>query len=337
MVGGRKQRVTLKQIAEATGYAVITVSKALRDERDISQETKRIIREKAREMGYVQNAAATALRSGRSMMIAASIIDIMNPYWSIFCKTIERQAFQKGYLAIFLNADAQSESERRVIDMVIQRGVDGVLLDPSMEYQENVKMLEEMGIPCVLVGWPDCDYNMDAVWYDNVQSGYLAGRRLIDRGCKKILCMSIPSPFPVSMNREQGLRMALEEAGFPSENLVSRRLSTEQGAPVPLMREIFDRHPDIDGIFAFNDYSALQLLSSLRAIGRRVPEDVALVSMDDIQESIETGIRLTTIHASPRRIAETSLNLLMRRLEGDYSDFPRKIIMDVHLTEGETC
>ena len=71
MAQGRKQRVTLRQIAEETGYAVITVSKALRGERDIAEATKRAIREKAREMGYVQNAAASMLRTGRSMLIAA--------------------------------------------------------------------------------------------------------------------------------------------------------------------------------------------------------------------------------------------------------------------------
>ena len=88
MAQGRKQRVTLRQIAEETGYAVITVSKALRGERDIAEATKRAIREKAREMGYVQNAAASMLRTGRSMLIAASVVDITNPYWSIFCRSI---------------------------------------------------------------------------------------------------------------------------------------------------------------------------------------------------------------------------------------------------------
>lgn len=336
MIKGKKQRVTLRQIAQETGYAVITVSKALRDERDIAPETKRIIREKAQEMGYVQNAAANALRSGKSMMIAASIIDIMNPYWSIYCKYIERGAYENGYVAIFMENIVECETEPKLLSMAVQRGVDGVLLDPSLKYKENVKLLERVGVPYVLVGWPNADEAVDAVWYDNVRSGYLAGQRLIGRGCRKILMMNIPSPFPVSKEREQGVLMALAEAGFSPENILQRRLTPGQGAPVSLIREIFEADPDIDGIFAFNDYSALQLLSSLRAIGRRVPEDVALVSMDDIQETIAMGIRLTTVHASPIKMAEVSLALLLRRMNGDYSDFPAKISLPVYLVEGET-
>ncbi|MDO4548255.1 MAG: LacI family DNA-binding transcriptional regulator [Clostridia bacterium] len=336
MTTEKKQRVTLREIARETGYAVITVSKALRDERDIAQNTKRIIREKAREMGYVQNAAANALRSGKSMMIAASIIDIMNPYWNIYCKHIERQSYEKGYVAIFMDNIVECETEPRLINMAVQRGVDGVLLDPSMKYRENVKLLENVGIPYVLVGWPNADQRADAVWYDNVQSGYLAGKHLVERGCRKILMLNIPSPFPVSKDRERGLMAALREAAFPEENIVQRRLAWGQGAPISLVREIFDEHPDIDGIYAFNDYSALQLLSSLKAIGRRVPEDVAVVSMDDVQQSISTGIRLTTVHATPIKMAQVSLDLLMRRISGDYSDFPAKICLPVHLVEGET-
>lgn len=337
MAQGRKQRVTLRQIAEETGYAVITVSKALRGERDIAEATKRAIREKAREMGYVQNAAASMLRTGRSMLIAASVVDITNPYWSIFCRSIESLAFEKGYTAMFMNVDARSERERRAVNAMIQRGVDGVLIDPSADYEKNLRLLQNVGIPFVLVGCPNQTFHYDAVWFDNEQSGYLIGRRLMQRGCKKILYMDIPDPYPIYSDRETGLRRALAEAGFPRDRVVACRMLSGQGAPVPMMQEIFQRHPDIDAIFAFNDFSALQLLSTLRKLGKRVPEDVAVISVDNIQRFLEMDTRLTSVDASPKIRAEAAFDLLIRRIEGDYSDYPRLITLPVFLHEGETC
>lgn len=337
MAQGRKQRVTLRQIAEETGYAVITVSKALRGEHDIAESTKQIICEKAREMGYVHNAAASMLRTGRSMLIAASVVDITNPYWSVFCRSIESLAFEKGYTAMFMNVDSQSEKERRAIKSMIQRGVDGVFIDPSADYEENVDMLRRVGTPFVLMGNYQSDANSDSVDFDVELGGYLIGKRLMQRGCKKILYMNVPAPYPICPDRERGLRRALDESDFPQENVIVCRMLPGQGAPVSMMQEIFAQHPDLDAISAFNDFSALQLLSTLEKMGKRVPEDVAVISSDNVQEFLETGLRLTSVDTSPKKRAEVAFDLLIRRIEGDYSDFPKRITLPVCLHEGQTC
>jgi LacI family transcriptional regulator len=337
MTNNKKRRVTLRKIAEETGYAVVTVSKALRGERDIAEETKRIIREKARELGYIQNAAAAMLRTGRSMLIAISVVDITNPYWSIFCRNVEQLAFDKRYNAIFMNGDARSERERRAVKTMIQRGVDGVILDPSVGYEENIKLLQDVGIPFVLLGCPYQGFRYDGVCFDAENSGYLVGKRLMQRGCKKILYMDIPDPYPVCTDREKGLRRALMEAGFPQEHVIHCRMLTGQGAPVELIRKHLDEHPDIDAIAPFSDFSALQLLSTLQKLNKRVPEDIAVVSIDNIQQFLETGIRLTTVDCSPQKCAEAALNLLLRRIEGDYSDHPKSITLPSFFVEGQTC
>ena len=337
MTNGKKQRVTLRKIAEETGYAVITVSKALRNEKDIAEKTKRIILEISQEMVYLQNVAAAMLRTGRSMLIAVSVVDITNPYWSIFCRNVERLAFDEGYNAMFMNGDARSERERRAVRTMIQRGVDGVIIDPSVDYEDNIALLQNVGIPFVLVGSPYQEFRYDAVWFDDEYSGYLVGKRLMQRGCKRILYMDIPDPYPFYSAREKGLRRALSEANFPHENVIRCRMLTGQGAPVELIRKHLEGYPDIDAIVAFSDFSALQLLSTLKKLSLRVPEDIAVVSFDNTQQFLETGIRLTSVDCSPLKRAEAAFNLLLRRINGDYSDYPKIITLPTFLAEGETC
>ena len=337
MASGRKQRVTQRQIAEATGFAPITVSKALRNERDIAEETRQVIQSKAIEMGYLQNVAASSLRTGKSMMIAVSVIDILNPFWSAFCKKIERLALEKGYIAVFMNANPDSAREQQEIGMMIQHGVDGLLIDPSVDCSETIAMLKRMDIPCVLVGWSGESYYCDSVLFDLEEEGYMMGKYLMSKSIHRLLFMEIPEPYVSYGNRLYGLKRALAEAHFPFENVVLGRMSSVgQGASEEVMSRYFGDYPDIDAIYAFSDYSALQLLSSLPKIGKRVPEDVIVVSNDGIQQLLETGTRLTSIDCSPYRMANAAFRLLMRRIEGDDVGFPETQILPVQLVEGET-
>ena len=168
-----KGRVSMKQIAEETGYAVITVSKALRNERDIAEGTKRIIREKARELGYVHNSAAALLRTGQSRIIAVSVVNIEDPYWSIFCKQVEKLAFAKGYSTLFFNSGTGVDRERVNIETMIRYGADGVLLAPSPDFKDNVELLRKRGIPFVIMSPNGKIEGQDATYNNERQSGCL--------------------------------------------------------------------------------------------------------------------------------------------------------------------
>ena len=332
------QRITLKQISEETGFAVITVSKALRGEKDVSQKTRDIICSKAREMGYVHNSAASSLRTGRSMMIAVSVININNPFWSRFCHTIQNLAFENNYISVFMNTKPESESEQRSINMMVRHGIDGVLLDPSIDCTETTRLLNRMGIPCVIVGSPSTteDLLADLVTYDNYRAGYLVGSYLAQKGRTKLLFVDIPDPYAAITERLEGFRQGLFEQGFPLDNVVYSRLGPGQGASIETIKPILDAHPDIDGIYAFNDYSAMQMLSTLNKLGRRVPEDVMIVGNDNVQSYVEAGTRLTTIDSSPDKCARTAFEQLLRRINGDTTP-PQIIRLPVRFIPGETA
>lgn len=334
----KKCRITLKQIAEKTGFAVITVSKALRNEKDIAASTKEIICKKAQEMGYVPNFAASSLLTMQSRIIAVNVVNIANPYWSYFCDTIENLAYENGYSALFFNAGPNKERELYNIETMIRYGVDGVLLDPSVEYDKNIARLDRANIPVVLISPHGLKTDKDTLCNDNEYGGYLAGKLLIRRARKKILFLDIPEPYAPDTETISGLRRALNENDFPMDNFLYDRILTGQGAPRSYVENLMKKYPGVDAIVAFNDWSALEILDSFRQMGIRVPEDVAIIAHDNIQELLKTGgLRLTTVEASPVRRAEIGFNLLMRRIEGNYEDFPMHIKIPVTLIEGETC
>ena len=136
-------RVTLKDIARKTGFAVITVSKALHNHSDLSKKTCAYIQQVAREMGYIRNASASSLRSGVTNTLALIIGDITNPLFSIVAKQLESHARKHGYAVVIMNTDEMEDREMRAIDASIAMNVDGILLFPCQKSDASVRKIQD--------------------------------------------------------------------------------------------------------------------------------------------------------------------------------------------------
>lgn len=319
MAQKRARRVTLKDIAQATGYSVITVSKALRKAGDISESTKALIEQKAREMQYVHNGAANALRSGRAKMLALTLVDISNPFWSAFAKQAEESARAKGYSLLIMNTDMDGVSEERAIRAAIARGIDGMLIDPSMYYLENVRILQASGIPYLIVGCNCQPQGESCVWFDDYLGGKLAAERFLRLGRRHLLMLSLPEWLSSATERVDGFLDALaardaREACVSIRYMPSREVNSDE-----IIAEELAAHPEIDGIFASSDRSALAVASILMDMGKRIPEDISLIGFGDLQSHLRIPFGLTTLHAAPFDLARCAVGLLMDALEDDAS------------------
>ena len=143
--------VTLKDIAQATGFSANTVSRALADKPDISEETKAVIREKASQMGYIANALASFLRSGVSRNIAILVGDISNPHFSVMVKEMQTLLQRRGYNSIIFNTEEKAAVEKQAITTSLSQNVDGIILCPAPGGEENIHFLPIMtnGFPCI--------------------------------------------------------------------------------------------------------------------------------------------------------------------------------------------
>ena len=266
------RRVTLKDIAEKTGFTVNTVSQALRGSPKLREETKAAIRAAAKELGYVHNALAGSLRSGSSRTIAIIVGDTSNLRFSIQLHAFELAFRTLGYQVIVMNTDETAQYELDAVKNAVRSSVDGVLLCPCQKSRADER------------------------------GGYLAGQQLAQAGCRHILMLNVPDSISSARERESGFRRALSEA-----ELTPHLLRTAPGGAdlEPALGRYLDRYGCPDGIFAFSDLLALDAACCLQGRGIRIPQDVRLIGFDDILSHIRLPFPLSSVSAD--KTLETSL------------------------------
>lgn len=328
-----KRRVTLKDIARATGYAVNTVSKALRDAPDLSADTKQTICQVADEMGYIVNSSANSLRSGHSRVLALIVADITNPLFAITAKEVETAARESGYMLLVMNTDEDPENEINAVRSAIGRGVDGVMLFQTEKTDESIDLLQRAGVPCVLMYRVSDGQQADAVTIDEEQGGYLAGSALIAHGCRKMAMLTVPTYISSSRLRQEGFMRAMREAGIDASRCGAAHLDNVLGSWEKAVRAMFSGAEKPDGVFCFSDIAAFETACVLQDMGLKPGEDVAIIGFDNIQSRLAIPFGLTTISVHKSALAHAALRLLLRRVSGDWENYPERVTLPVHFVK----
>lgn len=320
------QRITLREVAQETGFSVNTVSKALRDAPDLSVQTKRLIQDTAKRLGYVVNNMASALRSGYSNVLALIVGDISNPFFGILCKEIEQQAAHHGCTVIVFNTEEDPDKEDRAVRTALSQNVDGVLLAPSRNGAEAVRLLQAYDKPCVLIGRYFPQRPADAVLFDDENGGYLAGKHLLERGCRDLLMLNAPCNTSAE-HRAKGFAKAMTETSGAKCRLLTAE--SPLGGVKDILKNAWRESP-FDGIFAYSDLFAMEAASVLEEMG--IPGGaVKLVGFDDIQSRLALPLPLTSVSAGKAAFGEALVTLLMRRILGDTTDFPIRQVLPTTL------
>lgn len=316
MRGKVPQRVTLRDIANATGYSVNTISKALRDMPDLSAQTKAAIQETACNMGYVMNNMASALRSGYSGVLALIVSDISNPFFGILCKEIEQQAAKYHYTVIVFNTEEQESREEQAIRTALSKNVDGVLLTPSQHSTKSIELLMQWNKPCVLIGRYFPQLPADAVLFDDENGGYLAGKHLIERGYNRILMLNAPHNSS-AVDRALGFNRAMEESNVSSKIIT---LDSPLGGISQILTQEYTQF-HFDAIFAYSDLLAMEAVACLQQMGV-APHSIGIVGFDDIQSRLALPFPLTSISVGKAAFGEALVSLLMKRIDGGNEESP---------------
>ena len=191
-----RKRVTLHDIAKRTGYSLTAVSRALRNMSDIGPETTAQIQQVAKEMGYVANQTAVALRYGRTNIITVIVVNLTNPFFSIITNLIQLAAHEMGYSLIIVCSRDDPRLEQQLVEQAIAGRSDGVMLFPSQNSGRSIEMLQAAHVPFVLLATMLADYQTDSVIIDDEQGGYIAGKHLLEAGCKRIAFLATSTIAP---------------------------------------------------------------------------------------------------------------------------------------------
>ena len=326
-------RVTLQDIAKATGFTVNTVSRALKNKDDISKETCLNIQKVAREMGYVRNYIASSLRSGRTKTIAMIAGSMTNPFYAILCDLIQQEAVRLGYSLMILCSQDDPDTEVQMVEMALSRQADGVLITPCSFDSPALGLLRSSGIPFVLLSRYLEGSEDDCVYCDDEQGGYLAAAHLIEKGHRHLGMISYRHVVFSSRKRFEGFQRACLEAGIPVRHIHYAEPEDEADTIRQLQSWISD---GLTALFAFCDVEAWSMITLMENAGIMKDSMPDIVGFDNILRYVNFPKPICTIDPHLQEEAHTAIDLLRRRIHEPALP-PQQIILPVTLVCRNSC
>jgi LacI family transcriptional regulator len=337
-----KAKATLKQIAKELNVSVSTVSKALNDSPEISEQTKTKIKEYAKLKNYKPNVIGLNLKNRKTKTIGVIIPNILNSFFAKVFSGIEKVADEKGYNVIMCISNESLEKEAHTLEMLSNGTIDGFILSVSEEAQkqnnyDHFKEIINDGTPIVMFDRIAEGIDCDKVIVDDFDSALDSTQRLIDLGCKNIALLSSVDNLSVGKLRFEGYLKALEKNKIPVNTNLIIRTDSEEDLKVQ-MEEVFAKNK-IDGIFALEENDSVAALRMGLKKGYKIPEELCIIGFaDGILASRRLSPSLTTVSQHGIEIGEEAAKLLIKRLENVSEEEPpyeTKIIKTV-LKERET-
>ncbi len=323
-------RITLKDIANACGYSVNTVSRALRNDEHLSVSTRSLIQETAQNMGYIRNTMASSLRSGRSHMIAVIVNDLHNQHYCDLINRMDRELREKGYTLMILCMQLEDALAEKLIHTAISLSVDGILYFPSLGQRNYIEYMTAHGMPFVLLDRRVNEMCADTVRCDDEQGGYLAGQHLATLGHRRFLFLSGVELSSSQIDRLGGFKRAVHEAGLPADCI--RLIPGEQVEDALLHNSLSSLiFPcDYTAIVSFRDEVAYPVMHALREHHLSIPEDVSIISFDNLYAEDPSRPLLTSIYSADENIAALGVRMLLERIK-DPALPPRNVVLPVRI------
>ncbi|MET9554369.1 LacI family DNA-binding transcriptional regulator [Streptomyces sp. NPDC006645] len=330
----RGQRPTLEAVAALAGVGRGTVSRVVNGAPGVSAKARAAVETAITQLNYIPNPAARSLVTSRTDCVALVIPEsesrlAAEPYFSAVIRGVSTELADTEMQLLLILVRDRRELDR-LTRFAAARRVDGVLLVSIHDDDPLPGLLEEMRMPTVLAGRRSPDESLSHVHSDNVGGAATAVRHLIDGGRTTIATITGPLDMDVGNSRLRGWREALAERGTPvDERLVAVSDFTEEGGRTA-MRELLDRAPGIDAVFAASDVMAVGALTELRERGRRVPDDVAVIGFDDSVIARHTTPALTSVRQPIEAIGRSITRLLLAEI-ADPSTAHRQLVLPTTL------
>jgi LacI family transcriptional regulator len=310
-------RVTIRHVAEEAGYSVAAVSRYLNKQISLPEQTARRIDEAVAKLDYRPNALARRLTRGKSETIGFITSDIAYPLFAAIASASEAEAAAHGYSLLMFNSRNLVENEISFLSRIDDLQVEGVLLMTNhSDHGPLAKKINQSG-NVVLIDEDVPDADAPRLFADNVAGARIATEHLIAAGHRRIAIISGPEALLSSTERLVGFREAMAGAGIPvDEDLVVagpyEEVTGETG-----FATLMDRTEPPTAVFAFADMLAIGAIKMARKRGLTIPEDVSLISFDDIHHAEVLDPPLTTVRQSPSEFGRRGVNMLLELIRGE--------------------
>lgn len=336
MNGRHSGRPTLEEVAVRAGVGRGTVSRVINGSPRVSDRARAAVEAAIAELGYVPNRAARALAGNRTDAIALVIPEpetrlFAEPYFSDIIRGIGAELADTD-MQLLLTLIRTPKERSRFAQYLAAHRVDGVLLVSVHEDDPLPDLLEQLDVPAVLNGRRSDLESLSYVDADNVGGARAAVGHLFASGRRTVATITGPLDMYVARSRLEGYRGAVEDAGFGrDEALVAAGDFTEEGGR-RAMRELLERRPDIDGLFAASDVMAAGARAVLRESGRTIPGDVALVGFEDSAIARHMDPPLTSVRQPTEEMGRTMARVLLEEI-AERESVRRHVVLATELVQ----
>ncbi len=311
------KRVKLKDIAERAGISINSVSRALKNGSNISETTKKKVKEIANEMGYVPDIHAQSLRGDNLKVIAIVYDNIINPYYPIMIRLINKILIKNGYEAmIFVDHHALGHLSDVLVKNIVSYRVAGIItfLAPTLEAS---KMIKNNKIPIVLIGRDGSEVGISSIYSDDYSGGKIAAQELINKGGKNFAYITEHEELEINNLRLSGFKDELESQGFSlnNERIVIARLQNAED----LFEKVIEKDKTIDSIFCFSDLIAFQVIQRLNKLKISVPDDINIVGFDNLATYFPYPFKLSSVDGDKNEIVHAALKIIFNQIKNGYS------------------
>ena len=321
--------INIQGLADALKISKSTVSKALKDSHEISDETKKKVLALAAKLNYIPNPYASSLRKKKSKTIAVVLPEVADSFFSLIINGIQSVAEKKGYHVLIYLSHEKYAIERNILNEVRTGRVDGVLISVSRETRsgEHISPLQSAKIPVVFFDREIEGIHTASITTNDFECGFLATRLLLAKGCNRPLFFSHSANLAICRNRAEGYSAALKEAGFRDGDVKIIYGADNERDNYSLIKKTLLSPNRPDGILASVEKIAIQIYMASQESAIRIPEDLKVIAFSTLETAGILNPSLSTITQPAFDIGKTAATLLFKGIEKSNFDLTNEKIM----------
>jgi LacI family transcriptional regulator len=330
--------VTMKNIAQALGVSVVTVSKVMRDHQDIGPETRQRVLDKAKELQYRPNLTARSLVTGQSYQVGVIVPTLLHPFFAEVLEALSSTMKQDGYAVMISSSMEDPAIEEAAIEQLLGHRMDGLIVASCSTSPAKYHQLKEQGIPFVMIDRFFPEFKTNFVGVDDRAVGRMATEHLIAMGCKRIAHIR-GLPFTTGVGRFEGYKQALAKHGMKFDpSLVSPYMTADgrdwQQSLIAMRNLLAGKRPD--GVFCYNDPMAIAAIDVVQEAGLRIPQDIAFIGCDNLHYDSSLKASLSSMDHHSSQIGVRAAKLLLRLLKDKTSKSLRQVVLQPSLVVRES-
>ena len=333
-----RRNTTIEDIARRAGFSVTTVSRVLNNvskKYRISEKTQNLILRTSKSLHYRPNQLARSLRLRKTHTLGLIVPDIANPFFAAITDTIQMAARKLGYSLVVCNTDDTLDLEVEQTNLLLSKGVDGLIILPVGQQSEHLRKIRREKIPFVLVDRTFDALHVPSVVVNNSLGAHQAVKHLLDRGHRRIgIIEGIPNTY-TTIERRKGYISALKEVGIKPDPQLMRGSSFRRETGYTETKNLLALEEPPTAIFATNDLITMGVLEAIYEKGLSIPQDISMVAFDEIDFNDFLRCPLTVIAQPKERLGEIAVEMLMDEMKQPVRPV-RQTVLPPMLVEGSS-